>query len=139
MSLEALSWVVSIFLWLFFTGVGIPPVPEEAGILYAASVAGVRDDVPWWAAWPAASLGIVAADLVLYGVGYWLGPRVFEYRLVQRVLSPERRQRLEGHFRSHGVKFLQGAGGRRPRGPHGGSRTPGRESLVLSPCRRHAR
>lgn len=106
MSLEGLSWTVSIFLWLFCTGIGIPPVPEEAGILYAASVAAVRDDVPLWAAWPAASLGIIGADLVLYGIGYWLGPRVFEYRLVQRVVSTERRGRLEGHFQTHGVKFL---------------------------------
>jgi membrane protein DedA with SNARE-associated domain len=106
MSLEGLTWTTSIFLWLFFTGIGIPPVPEEAGILYAASVAAVRDDVPWWVAWPAAGLGITGADLVLYGAGYWLGPRVFEYRLVQRVFSAERRQRLEGHFRAHGVKFL---------------------------------
>ena len=38
-SLDALYWCASIFLWSLFTGLGVPPLPEEAGILYAASVA----------------------------------------------------------------------------------------------------
>ena len=33
---------------------------------YAAGVGALHPEVPWWAAWPAASLGIIAADLVLY-------------------------------------------------------------------------
>lgn len=106
MSTEALYWVASVFLWLFFTGIGIPPVPEEAGILYAAGVTALHPEVPWWLAWPAASLGIIAADVMLYGIGRWLGPRVFQYRWVNRMLSPERRQRLEAQFHDHGVKFL---------------------------------
>ena len=42
---EALDWYVSIYLWLLFTGIGIPPVPEEAGILYAASVTALNAEV----------------------------------------------------------------------------------------------
>ena len=106
MAWESLYWLASIFAWLFFTGIGIPPVPEEAGILYAAGVNAMHPEVPWWLAWPAASLGIIGADLVLYGVGRWVGPRVFEYRWVQHVLSAERRARLEKHFAEHGIKFL---------------------------------
>ena len=34
MTLEALGWYASIFARPFFTGIGIPPVPEEAGILH---------------------------------------------------------------------------------------------------------
>lgn len=103
---EALYWTGSIFLWLFLTGIGIPPVPEEAGILYAASVNALHSEVTWWMAWPACGLGIIAADCVLYGVGRRWGPKLFEYRWVQRVLSAERRQRMEGHFAQHGMKLL---------------------------------
>jgi membrane protein DedA with SNARE-associated domain len=103
---EALGWYASIFCWLFFTGIGIPPCPEEAGILYAASVTAVQPKVYWWLAWPAASLGIVCADAVLYGIGRAWGRRLFDYRWVQRLVRPERRQRFEARFHGHGLKIL---------------------------------
>jgi membrane protein DedA with SNARE-associated domain len=106
MSSEAMLWYVSIFLWLFFTGIGIPPCPEEAGILYAAGVAALHEDVHWWLAWPMAGIGIVCADMVLYGIGRWWGPRLFEYRWVKRVMAAERRGRIETRFHDHGIKIL---------------------------------
>lgn len=103
---DAIYWSGSIFLWLFCTGIGIPPVPEEAGILYAASVTALHESVRWWMAWPACGLGIIAADCVLYGVGRRWGPKLFEYRWVQKVLSAEKRTRIEGKFHEHGMKLL---------------------------------
>lgn len=102
----ALYWYGSIFLFLFLTGIGLPPMPEEAGILYAAGVYALHPEVKWWFAWPACGVGILAADCVLYGVGRRLGPRLFEYRWVQKVLSTERRQRIEKKFHEHGMKLL---------------------------------
>jgi membrane protein DedA with SNARE-associated domain len=106
MSPEAFYWSASIFLWLFFTGLGIPPVPEEAGILYAAGLTSLHPEVPWWLAWAAASGGIIGADIVLYWVGRWMGQRLFQYRWVNRLLPVERRQRLEDRFHQHGMKLL---------------------------------
>ena len=106
MSPSALYWYLSIFAWLFFTGIGIPPVPEEAGILYAASVNELHPEVWWGIAWAACGLGIVCADSVLYWVGRWWGPKLFEYKWVQKFLSEERRLRLEGRFERHGIKML---------------------------------
>jgi membrane protein DedA with SNARE-associated domain len=103
---EALGWYGSIFLWLFATGIGIPPCPEEAGILYAAGVHALHPGVWWPFAWLACGLGILCADCVLYGVGRRWGPRLFEYRWVQKVLSTERRQRIEKKFHNHGMKLL---------------------------------
>ncbi len=103
---DAIYWYVSIFFWLFLTGIGIPPAPEEAGILYAASVNALHSEVWWSLAWASCGLGIIAADCVLYGVGWRWGAKLFEYRWVQKVLSNERRQRLEGHFTQHGMKLL---------------------------------
>lgn len=104
--MTAFYWYGSIFLWLFLTGIGVPPAPEEAGILYAASVNALHPEVWWPLAWLACGLGIMAADCVLYGVGYRWGPKLFEYRWVQKVLSTEKRQRIEGHFTQHGMKLL---------------------------------
>ena len=106
MSLEALYWCASIFLWSFFTGIGLPPIPEEAGILYAASLATLHSEVRWWMAWPAASLGIIAADLALYGAGRLWGQRILAYRWLARVLTPERRKTIEDNFHRNGMKFL---------------------------------
>ncbi len=106
MSLDALGWYASIFLWLFFTGIGIPPCPEEAGILYAAGLTALHPDVYWWGAWPAAGAGIVCADMVLYAIGRAWGRRLFEYRWVKRLINAERRQRIETKFSEHGIKLL---------------------------------
>jgi membrane protein DedA with SNARE-associated domain len=106
MSAEAGIWYASIFCWMLFTGIGIPPCPEEAGILYAAAVTALHPEVHWWLAWPATSLGIVCADLVLYGIGRLWGPRLFELRWVRWILKPERRQRIEQRFHVHGIKIL---------------------------------
>jgi membrane protein DedA with SNARE-associated domain len=103
---EALGWYASIFCWLFFTGIGLPPLPEEAGILYAASVHALHPDVRWWFAWAATAVGIICADSVLYGVGRQWGPRLFEYRWVQKVMSAERRKRVESRFERHWIKIL---------------------------------
>ena len=50
------------------------------------------DVVRWPMAWLMAGLGIIGADLVLYGVGRRWGVRLFEYRWVQRLVKPERRE-----------------------------------------------
>jgi membrane protein DedA with SNARE-associated domain len=106
MSEGTLALYASIFLWLFFTGIGIPPCPEEAGILYAAGLTALHPEVQWWGAWPAAGGGILCADMALYGIGRWWGPRLFQFRWVNRLLKPERRQRIEGKFAEHGLKLL---------------------------------
>src|SRR5881394_3490248 len=106
MTVEALYWYASIFAWLFFTGIGIPPCPEEAGILYAASVNALHPEVRWPFAWLATALGIMAADSVLYGIGRRWGRRLFEYRWVQKLMSTQRRQRIEKRFHKHGLKLL---------------------------------
>jgi membrane protein DedA with SNARE-associated domain len=103
---DAWGWYASIFFWLFFTGIGLPPFPEEAGILYAAGLTALHPEVRWWLAWPATMAGILAADMVLYGVGYRWGPRLFEHAWVQRFLPTERRRRMETRFHQHGVKIL---------------------------------
>jgi membrane protein DedA with SNARE-associated domain len=102
----AIGWYASIFLWLFCTGVGIPPFPEEGGIGYAAWLTAVHPNVHWWGAWPAAGLGILCADMVLYTVGRVCGPRLFEYRWVRHLVKPERRQRFEHLFHENGIKIL---------------------------------
>jgi membrane protein DedA with SNARE-associated domain len=95
----------SIYGWMLLTGIGLPPVPEEAGILYAAGLS-THGQVWWPIAWLCTSLGILSADLVLYGVGRQWGTKLFELKWVQRFLKKERRERLESRFHQHGFKLL---------------------------------
>jgi membrane protein DedA with SNARE-associated domain len=106
MSLETAGWYASVFFWLYFTGLGVPPCPEEAGILYAASLNALHPEMRWWFVWPLTSAGIFCADATLYAVGRRWGGRLFEFRWVRAVLQPERRQRLEARLNDHGVKLL---------------------------------
>jgi membrane protein DedA with SNARE-associated domain len=103
---ETWGWYLSIYLWMFLTGIGLPPCPEEAGILYAAGLASLHPEIHWWLAWPVTTLGIVSADIVLYGIGRLWGPKLFQFRWVNWLLPPERRQRIEARFHQHGVKIL---------------------------------
>jgi membrane protein DedA with SNARE-associated domain len=106
MSTTEFGWYLSIFAWLFFTGIGIPPVPEEAGILYAAGLNALHPEVRWPIAWAMTGLGIVCADMVLYGVGRRWGVRLFDHRWVKRIMSADRRARIERKFHKHGIKLL---------------------------------
>lgn len=106
MTLDALWWYLSIFLWLFLTGLGVPPCPEEAGILYAAGLTSLHPEVHWWGAWPATMAGIVCADMALYGIGRRWGDSIFRLAWVRRVVPDERRQRIETRFHGHGMKIL---------------------------------
>jgi len=105
-SWDTVGWYASIYFWMLFTGIGIPPCPEEAGILYAAGLTALHPEMRWWLSWPLTSAGILSADVVLYSVGRLWGQRLFEFRWVRLLLAPERRQRLERKFHEHGIKIL---------------------------------
>jgi membrane protein DedA with SNARE-associated domain len=100
------GWYLSIFFWLYFTGIGIPPCPEEAGIIYAALITALHPETHWWISWPLTIAGIICADATLYAIGRHFGRRLFEYRWVQRIINLERRQRIEERFKGHGMKIL---------------------------------
>jgi membrane protein DedA with SNARE-associated domain len=93
---------------LFFTGIGIPPLPEELAII-GAGIAASHQEVWWFLAWPSCIVGVVAADLVLYWAGRWWGTSLFRYRWVQRALPEHRRLKIEEGFRQNGVKILLSA------------------------------
>ncbi len=90
---------LALFAVLLAAGVGVP-FPEEvtqltAGVLAHRGVLDLRATVVVvWA-------GILAGDLLLFELARRHGPRVLSSRLVGRVLTPARRQRLEAHFARH--------------------------------------
>jgi membrane protein DedA with SNARE-associated domain len=95
---------VGIFIALFLGGIGVP-LPEEVPIL-TSGVLAHEAVVRWWVALPLCIVGVLSGDVVLYWVGRHWGERVLNWRLVRRVLSPERERTLKEAYHRHGVKII---------------------------------
>jgi membrane protein DedA with SNARE-associated domain len=103
---------VAVFAALAVAGLGVP-IPEEltqltAGALAHEGILDLRFAIPVvWA-------GIVTGDTILFLLARRHGPRLLATRPARRVLTPERRERLERHFARHAfwtVAFFRHAGG----------------------------
>lgn len=84
---------------LVLAGVGVP-VPEEATQL-AAGVAAHQGWLSLPLAMAACWVGIVAGDLLWFALARRHGERVLSSRPVAKVLTPERRARVEDHLARH--------------------------------------
>jgi len=81
------------------------PIPEEAAII-VAGVLSHQAVLRWWLALPFCIAGALSGDIVLYWVGHHWGERVLDWRVVRRVLSRAREERIKAAFRDHGVKIV---------------------------------
>jgi membrane protein DedA with SNARE-associated domain len=89
----------AVFGLLLVAGVGVP-IPEEltqltAGVLSHEGYLRLAVTIP--VVW----VGILAGDTVLFALARRHGPRALDSRLVRRVLTPARREKLERHFARH--------------------------------------
>jgi membrane protein DedA with SNARE-associated domain len=89
---------------LFSAGLGLP-IPEEIPVLAAGALA-QEGVIRWWIALPVCVIGVLAGDTVLYWIGHHWGEHILDWRVVRRVLSPEREERLKTAYRRHGVKIV---------------------------------
>lgn len=98
------------FSGLVAAGLGVP-IPEELPIVGAGIWA--ASDTPvgsWkWLILPVCILGVVISDGLLYGIGRWWGPALLDRPWIKRILSDEKRQKIENNFAKYGVKILLGA------------------------------
>ena len=93
-----------VFLVLLLCGLGLP-VPEDIPII----TSGYLVHLGTMAFWPALTvnlLGIMLGDLMIYGFGYWMGPKALEHRMLRRVMTPERMEKVHHFFDRHGRKAI---------------------------------
>jgi membrane protein DedA with SNARE-associated domain len=95
---------LGLFLVLFGAGLGLP-IPEEVPILAGGALA-QANVVRWWIALPVCVGGVLSGDVILYWVGHHWGEQILEWRVVRRVLSREREERLKAGYQRHGVKVV---------------------------------
>ena len=114
----ALWKYLGVFLTLLAAGLGAP-IPEELPIVTAGAMVGhdaqlppeqTHDAAVWWIMLPVCILGVVIGDGFLYTIGRVFGYRVLEIRWVRtRLLTREKRERIERNFHRYGVWILLGA------------------------------
>jgi membrane protein DedA with SNARE-associated domain len=93
-----------VFLILLATGLGVP-IPEELPIAIAAMMA--RWEVMhWWGALLSCLGGVLAGDMLLYGLGRHFGRRILNWQPARRILTPEREKRVMEAYHRHGLKFV---------------------------------
>jgi membrane protein DedA with SNARE-associated domain len=64
----------------------------------------------WWIMLPTCIVGVVIGDGFLYAIGRVFGYRVLNIRWVRtRLLTPEKRERIERNFHRYGIWILLGA------------------------------
>jgi len=85
-------------------GLGLP-VPEEVPIV-AAGILSRAEVFRWWLALPVILAGVLAGDAVLYWAGRHWGELLLDWRVVRRVLSRAREERLKAAYREHGAKIV---------------------------------
>lgn len=91
---------LAVFVVLAGAGVGLP-LPEEPTQL-ASGLLVERGTFSFPLALVVCWLGIVLGDLAWFHVARRIGPRILDRRAVRKVLTPERRAKIEGHLARHG-------------------------------------
>ena len=93
-----------VFLVLLLCGLGLP-VPEDIPIITSGYLVHLGT-MSFWPALTVNLLGIMLGDLMIYGFGYWMGPRALEHRVLRRVMTSERMEKVHLFFDRHGRKAI---------------------------------
>jgi membrane protein DedA with SNARE-associated domain len=91
---------LAIFLLLAGAGTGVP-IPEEPTQLLGGALA-QRGTLSFAAVMVASWTGIIAGDLLWFHLARRLGPKILDRSPLRKVLTPERRARIEAHLLRHG-------------------------------------
>lgn len=89
---------------LMLCGIGLP-LPEEVTLISSGLLVGWHE-ADFWLASLACCFGILAGDLIIFGLGHHYGQRFLQSRPMHFLLPPARQARVQGFFEKHGSKAL---------------------------------
>lgn len=101
-----LGYAGVLFL-LMVCGLGVP-VPEDIILISGGYIAYTGGHRPW-SMMALGLVGILIGDSIIYILGRRLGPPIARRAPLNRVLTPERLQRVEGMFHKYGQIILMAA------------------------------
>src|SRR2546428_5144984 len=103
---HALAGLLDKFTYLAIMGVlsaaglGVP-ISEDLTLLLSGALA-ARGITAYWPTLAAGYCGVLLGDVLIHHWGQRMGPAAYAQRWVQRLLSPERQEKLRQHFARHG-------------------------------------
>lgn len=100
--IEYAPWI--IFGLLLLAGFNVP-VPED-GMLFVAATFAARNPQQLPQFFAAVYLGAYISDLICYGLGRFLGPRLSHWRLFAKVMNQDKIDKVAGYYRNYGVLTL---------------------------------
>jgi membrane protein DedA with SNARE-associated domain len=92
-----------------FVGAGLGlPFPEEILIVGAGiwTAANPEYGPLRWVMLPVCIVGVLIADVLLYGFGRYFGPRLLSRPWVRKMLPPGKQARIEDNYHHYGVSIL---------------------------------
>lgn len=102
--LHGLPAYLSIFGVLVACGVGLP-LPEDFSLIFGGYLAySGRVHLPYMML--VGFVGILIGDSLIYTAGRRMGGRVAGHRFLSRIITPEKRARVEKLFHGHGEKIV---------------------------------
>jgi membrane protein DedA with SNARE-associated domain len=93
-----------VFAWLLIGGLGLP-LPEDAAIL-AAGVLAEHGAVHPLVAFVIVMIGVLGGDAMLFFAARRLGSRAYDRKLIQRILPPARRAKVERGYDRYGGRLV---------------------------------
>ena len=95
---------------LLATGFGLP-MPEDIPLIIGGYLCGQAADAgdshpALWLMMPGAMIAIVGSDLVLFSLGYWIGPSIQRHTIIKRLVGTRNLARTRVAFRKRGAKFI---------------------------------
>tara|TARA_Y100000588_G_scaffold372081_1_gene444203 strand:- start:2283 stop:2888 length:606 start_codon:yes stop_codon:yes gene_type:complete len=93
-----------IFLVLLLCGLGLP-LPEDIIIFTSGYLSYIGTTKPITALF-VNLIGILAGDLIIYGIGYYYGEQIFKFRFLKKIATEERLKKSKHFFTIHGKKAV---------------------------------
>ncbi len=96
---------LGVFASILLTGLGFP-MPEELPVVAGGAMC-THDDIRWWIMLPVCIVGVIIGDSFLYFIGYFFGAKLVQRGFIRdRLLPPERLEKITKNFQEYGVKIL---------------------------------
>ena len=93
-----------IFGMLLLAGLNIP-VSEDAMLFISAILAAKNPDM-MWLLFIGVYLGAYCSDLICFGLGWFLGDRIYQIKFFANMVSKEKIAKVSQFYESHGIKVL---------------------------------
>ena len=78
------------------------PIPEDIPLVLGGVLLH-QNNAELAILFPVLYSGIVLGDIIVYAIGWWLGPKIFNLWPFKRIISPERADKLNNKLNKHGI------------------------------------